>query len=59
MGLNASYQSIGFIFGPIFGGLIASIFLPLPLLAGAICAFMCFVLSFYILRPAVKKESAF
>lgn len=58
MGLNASYQSIGFIFGPIFGGFIASAFLPLPLLAGAICAFICFLLSFHILKH-VKKDSAF
>jgi MFS family permease len=59
MGLNASYQSIGFIFGPIFGGLVASYFLPLPLLAGAVCVAICFLLASKILQPGVKKESAF
>lgn len=59
LGLNASYQSIGFIFGPIVGGLVASFFLPLPLIVGAVCAAVCFLLSFHILKPGVKKESAF
>jgi MFS family permease len=59
MGLNASYQSIGFIFGPIVGGLVASYFLPLPLLLGAICAAVCFLLSSRTLPPGVKKDSAF
>lgn len=59
MGLNASYQSIGMIIGPIMGGVIASIAIPLPFLAGAILIFICFLLSFRVLRPGVRKESAF
>lgn len=42
MGLNAAYQSLGFILGPIFGGLAATAFITLPfVVAGgfAICAF--------------------
>ncbi len=59
MGLNASYQSIGMIIGPILGGIIATLFIPLPFLAGSILVFLCFFLSFQVMRPGVKKESAF
>lgn len=59
MGLNASYQSIGTIFGPIVGGILASVALALPFLVGAIAVFICFLLSFNVLRPGAKKESAF
>jgi len=59
MGLNASYQSIGFIVGPIVGGVLASIAVPLPLLAGAVLIAFCFWLSFRMLRPNLAKESAF
>ncbi len=59
MGLNASYQSLGMIFGPILGGALATITVPLPLLIGAILMGVCFYLSFYVLRPGVKKESVF
>lgn len=59
MGLNASYQSIGMIVGPILGGVIATISIPLPFLVGSILILLCFFLSFYVLRPGVRKESAF
>ncbi len=59
MGLNASYQSIGMIAGPIFGGLIATMAIPLPFLAGSILVLICFALSFKILPDHAKKESAF
>lgn len=59
MGLNASYQSIGMILGPILAGIIATIAIPLPFLFGAILIFVCYFLSFKILRPGLKKESAF
>lgn len=39
MGINASYNSVGFIFGPIAGGLIATYSLQAPFLAGGIVAF--------------------
>lgn len=59
MGLNASYQSIGMILGPILGGAIATIAVPLPFVVGAALVLVCFFLSFNVLRPGVKKESAF
>lgn len=59
MGLNASYQSLGMIFGPLLGGAIATIAIPYTFLAGFGLVLICFWLSFYILRPGVKPESAF
>ncbi len=59
LGLNASYQSMGMIFGPILGGVLATFAIPLPLLAGAVILLLCFFLSFRVLRPGVHKESAF
>ncbi len=59
MGLNASYQSIGMIFGPILGGMVATIAIPLPFIVGSILVFICFLLSFRVLRPGIKKQSAF
>ncbi len=59
MGLNASYQSIGMIVGPILGGAVATIAIPYPFLTGAVLVFICFLLSFKILKPGIRKESAF
>ncbi|HEX8965903.1 MAG TPA: MFS transporter [Patescibacteria group bacterium] len=59
MGLNASYQSIGMIVGPILGGVIATISIPLTFLVGAVLVIFCFFLTFDVLRPGIKKESAF
>lgn len=59
MGLNASYQSVGMIFGPIMGGLLATIAVPLPFVTGGILAVICFFLSFRVLRPGIRKESSF
>lgn len=59
MGLNASYQSLGMIFGPILGGAVATIAIPWAFLVGAILIFVCYFLSFNVMRPGVKKESAF
>ncbi len=59
MGLNASYQSMGMIFGPILGGMAATVAIPLPFLVGSILVFICFLFSFRVLRPGMKKQSAF
>lgn len=59
MGLNASYQSIGMIIGPILGGVIATISIPLTFIVGAALTVVCFFLSFKVLRPGIRKESAF
>lgn len=59
MGLSASYQSIGMILGPILGGFIATISIPSTFLVGSILVLVCFGLSFRVLRPGIKKQSAF
>jgi DHA1 family multidrug resistance protein-like MFS transporter len=59
MGLNASYQSIGMIIGPILGGAVATIAIPWTFLVGSALVVVCFFLSFRVMRPGVKKESAF
>lgn len=59
MGLNASYQSIGMIIGPILGGLVATYAAQLPFILGAVLVLGCFVLSFQVLRAGVHQESAF
>ena len=59
MGLNASYQSLGMIIGPILGGLVATVYIPNAFLVGAVLMLLCYFLSFRILRPGIKKESAF
>lgn len=59
MGLNASYQSIGMIVGPILGGAVATIAIPSTFMTGAVLVFICFLLSFKVLKPGIRKESAF
>ncbi len=59
MGLNASYQSIGMIFGPIMGGAIATISIPMTFLTASILVLGCFFLSFYAIRTTKEKESVF
>lgn len=59
MGLNTSYQSIGMIIGPILGGVVATISIPFPFIAGAALVFICYFLSFQVLRPGIHKETAF
>lgn len=59
MGLNSSYQSIGMIIGPLLGGVLATILIPLPFLVGGALVLVCFLLSSQVMRPGIKKESAF
>lgn len=59
MGLNTSYQSIGMIIGPLLGGVVATIAIPWTFITGAVLIVICYFLSANILRPGVKKESAF
>ncbi|MEO5927368.1 MAG: MFS transporter [Patescibacteria group bacterium] len=59
MGLNSSYQSIGMIIGPLLGGAIATVSIPLTFLAGGLLVLICYALSFKVLKPGAKKESAF
>lgn len=59
MGLNASYQSIGMIVGPILGGVIATISIPFPFLVGSLLIVVCYFISFQVMKPGVKAETAF
>jgi MFS family permease len=59
MGINASYMSIGQIFGPIIGGAIATIYIPGIFIVGFLLIMVCLYLSTKVLRPGIKKESAF
>ena len=58
LGLNTSYQSIGSIFGPILGGLLATYYAPLPMMAGGLVLGVCFFIAFKI-RLTVQKEHLF
>lgn len=60
LGLNASYQSIGMIIGPVAGGYMAEkINVASPFIFGAVLCVACFFLSFHVMKKGVKKESAF
>lgn len=53
-GLNSSYMSIGFIVGPILGGMLATFAIPYPFLAGSALILICFGLSFRVLHGKFK-----
>jgi len=57
MGVNASYQSIGQIIGPVLGGLLSTIFIPLPFLAAALVMGVATLLSWQILRKHIRSMS--
>lgn len=58
LGINASFVSLGMIVGPIIGGLLATVFVPLPFLAGSIVVFACLLLSIQILpKPLAPQRS--
>lgn len=56
-GVNASYMSIGLIFGPILGGVLATISIPMPYLGGSLFAVICIVLSYQIFKKPAKEIS--
>lgn len=57
MGVNASYQSIGQIIGPIIGGALATYYIPLPFLAGSLFLVPAWWLAVGILRKHVKPQT--
>lgn len=57
MGINASYQSIGQIIGPVIGGALSTLFIPLPFLAAAGSMVVAGVLAQQILRKHLKQQS--
>ncbi len=58
-GLNSSYMSLGFIIGPVIGGLVATLSVPLPFLAGAGILLLCVVLSLKILAKPHPVQHVF
>lgn len=58
-GLNASYRSIGTIFGPILGGLVATFSIHSTFVVGALLILACFALSFRATKADGHRESAF
>ncbi len=59
LGLNASYMSIGQILGPIVGGIVATISLPMPFLGGSLVSLVCVFLLVDHWRRSHHKPSAF
>ncbi len=57
MGINASYQSIGQIVGPVIGGLLATIFIPLPFLAASASMLVAAVLAVGMLHKHIRQQS--
>jgi MFS family permease len=57
MGVNASYQSIGQIVGPVLGGMLSTFFIPLPFLAAAIVMATAMVLAFGMLKQHIRTQS--
>ncbi len=57
MGLNASYQSIGMIVGPIAGGFLSAYARPLPFIIGSLLIVICLYLSRMVMRPGSKAST--
>lgn len=52
MGINASYQSLGMILGPLLGGAVATISIASTFLVGAVLVFSCLFFSFHVLKKS-------
>lgn len=57
LGLNASFVGLGMIFGPIIGGIVATVFIPLPFLVGSVVALLCWFLSIHILTKPLSERA--
>ena len=57
-GMNASYMNLGQILGPILGGAAATISLQMPFLAAAVIIFVCFILSFRVMKHKAHHNIA-
>lgn len=57
MGVNASYMSVGTIFGPIIGGALATLSVALPFLGGSLLAALTAVIAWRILKKPVQVVS--
>ncbi len=56
MGVNASYISIGTIVGPILGGALAALSIPLPFLGGAVFALVSLFFAYQIFKKPVRSK---
>lgn len=59
LGVNASYVSIGNTIGPVIAGLLATFYLPMPIVICSLLIFICFLLSFRIVLSRKSLEHAF
>jgi MFS transporter, DHA1 family, multidrug resistance protein len=59
LGLNASYASLGMIFGPIVGGFISTWSLPGPFLLGGVTTAIGLLVTLQILKTPLRKQHAF
>ncbi len=57
LGINSSYMSIGMILGPVFGGILATISLPLPFFVASAVIFLGFLISLSVLRKPVSERA--
>ncbi len=57
LGVNASYQSIGQIVGPVIGGMLSTLFIPLPFLAAAMVMGAAMLLSYGMLKQHLRARS--
>lgn len=57
MGVNASYMSIGTIFGPIIGGALATLTIPTPFLGGSLFSLICVFVAWQIFKKPEKLVS--
>lgn len=57
LGVNASYMSIGTIFGPIIGGALATLSIPVPFLGGSIFCIICVLVAYKIFTKPEKVVS--
>lgn len=57
LGLNASYISLGMIFGPIIGGALATFSIPMPFLVASSMTMLCLLLSTIILKKPLSPQA--
>lgn len=59
LGVNSSYISLGMIFGPIIGGAVTTLSIPMTFLVSAMVLGTCVLLSLQILRKSLPVKHAF
>lgn len=59
LGINASYQSLAFIIGPIIGGILITFYIPAPFFAGSMFILLSAIFAYRLLRQQNHIKSAF